>query len=93
MFCRRDNCNNEIPRPTPRNAPNGYCSYECELIAKQAQEDTLETCKCGGEAVTEHEGSKYFVCCSENCGRQTKETFLEASDAEEAWNNNEIEQI
>lgn len=34
MICRRDDCLKDIPRPTPRSAPNGYCSYECEHIVK-----------------------------------------------------------
>lgn len=52
----------------------------------------MKNCTCGGEAIVEHEGSKYFACCGE-CTRQTKETFLEMGDAETAWNNDETEKL
>ncbi len=43
MLCRRSGCTNEIPRPTPRNAPNGYCSYQCEHKAKVDETDENST--------------------------------------------------
>ncbi len=50
----------------------------------------MQNCTCGGEAILEHDGSKYFVCCGE-CNIQTKATFVDSSDAEQAWNNRETE--
>ncbi|EJL6310934.1 TPA: hypothetical protein I6715_003406 [Vibrio cholerae] len=52
----------------------------------------MKNCTCGGEAIIEHEGSKYFACCIE-CTYQTKETFYELSEAETAWDNGEIEKL
>lgn len=52
----------------------------------------MQNCTCGGEAILEHEGSKYFVCCGE-CNIQTKATFVDSSDAEQAWNNRETETL
>lgn len=39
MICRRDGCDNDIPRPTPREATNGYCSHVCESIVKTKEKD------------------------------------------------------
>ncbi|WP_181314966.1 hypothetical protein [Photobacterium phosphoreum] len=39
MYCRRDGCDNDIPRPTPREAINGYCSYVCQHIVKKTEKD------------------------------------------------------
>lgn len=52
----------------------------------------MKNCTCGGEAIIEHEGSKYFACCLE-CTYQSKETFFEPSEAETAWNNDETEKL
>ena len=56
------------------------------------REKSLKNCICGGEAIIEHEGSQYFACCVE-CTYQSKETFVELSDAETAWDNGEIEKL
>lgn len=38
MKCRRKDCRNNIPRPTPRGARNGYCSHVCEFMDKQEKD-------------------------------------------------------